>query len=47
MNASLYPYMAPEGSYLLAKGGLFQLNQRDLEEGKSGLNPYFLEEHPY
>ena len=32
-RASLYPYMAPEGSYLLAKGRLFQLNQRDLEEG--------------
>ena len=31
-RASLYPYMAPEGSYLLAKGRLFQLNQRDLEE---------------
>ncbi|MEC7217490.1 MAG: hypothetical protein VXW44_06360, partial [SAR324 cluster bacterium] len=33
-RASLYPYMTPEGSYLLAKGRLFQLNQRDLEEGK-------------
>ena len=32
-RASFYPYMAPEGSYLLAKGRLFQLNQRDLEEG--------------
>ncbi|MBT7202012.1 MAG: hypothetical protein HN867_00770 [Deltaproteobacteria bacterium] len=32
-RASLYPYMAPEGGYLLAKGRLFQLNQRDLEEG--------------
>ena len=31
-RASLYPYMAPEGSYLLAKGRLFQLKQRDLEE---------------
>ena len=32
-RASLYPYMAPECSYLLAKGRLFQLSQRDLEEG--------------
>ena len=31
-RALLYPYEAPEGSYLLAKGRLFQLNQRDLEE---------------
>ncbi len=32
-RALLYPYEAPEGSYLLAKGRLFQLKQRDLEEG--------------
>ncbi|MDG2199489.1 MAG: hypothetical protein P8O70_21860 [SAR324 cluster bacterium] len=32
-RALLYPYKAPEGSYLLAKGRLFQLDQRDLEEG--------------
>ena len=47
-RASLYPYMAPEGSYLLAKGRLFQLNQRDLEEGNLvQAEPLLLEEHPY